>query len=274
MPNAVDPTGDTLECWTALAAIAVLTSRIRVGTVVSSNTYRHPAVLAKMAANVDIMSHGRLICGIGAGWQENEHRAYGIPFGTVGERLARLDEACQVVKALWTQERTTLRGRYYQLHNATLMPKPVQRPHPELMVGGGGEKVTLKIAARYADHWNVVGGPETLAAKGKILEGHCAAIGRDPSTLLRSAVMVLAFSEDAAQVDRSRMYYMSRMRVNEARARDVVLGGSAEEIKEKIRWLAEAKVDMLFVHTMFLPSGAARLRVLDRFMAEVAPAFR
>ena len=274
MPNTADRSGDTLECWTALAALAAMTSRMRVGTIVSSNTYRHPAVLAKMAANVDIISHGRLICGIGAGWQENEHRAYGIPFGTVGERLARLDEACQVVKALWTRERTTFGGRHYQLDDAPLMPKAVQHPHPELMVGGGGEKVTLKIAARYADHWNVSGGPATLTAKGKILEDHCAAIGRDPRSIVRSAAMALALSEDAAEVDRARMLYMTRMGVNEAKARDAVLGGGPEEIKEKLGHLTEAKVGMLFVHTMFLPPGADRLRVLDRFIAEVAPTFR
>ena len=118
MPNTKDRVGDTLECWTVLAALAAETRRIRVGTIVSGNTYRHPAVLAKMATNIDIISGGRLICGMGAGWQENEHKAYDIPFYTVGERLARLDEACQLLKLLWTQPKSTWKGKYYALDDA------------------------------------------------------------------------------------------------------------------------------------------------------------
>jgi alkanesulfonate monooxygenase SsuD/methylene tetrahydromethanopterin reductase-like flavin-dependent oxidoreductase (luciferase family) len=154
MPNTADRVGDTLECWTALAALAGLTTRLRVGTIVSGNTYRHPALLAKMATNVDIISRGRLICGVGAGWQENEHRAYGMDFYTTRERLARLDEACHVMKALWTQAKADYKGKYYQLEGAPLMPKPVQKPYPELMIGGGG-KVRAAHRARHADHWNV-----------------------------------------------------------------------------------------------------------------------
>jgi alkanesulfonate monooxygenase SsuD/methylene tetrahydromethanopterin reductase-like flavin-dependent oxidoreductase (luciferase family) len=133
MPNTPERTGDMLECWTTLAALSAVVPRLRIGTIVSGNTYRHPAVVAKMAAQVDIISGGRLICGMGAAWQENEHQAYGIPFYTVGERLARLDEACHVMKALWTQDKARYKGRYYQLDDAPLSPKPVQRPHPELM---------------------------------------------------------------------------------------------------------------------------------------------
>src|SRR5262249_12955682 len=155
MPNTPARSGDTLECWTTLASLATAVPRMRVGTLVAGNTYRHPAVLAKMAANVDVVTGGRLICGIGAGWQENEHAAYGLPFYTVGERLARLDEACEVLKRLWTQPRAAFEGRYYQLQDAPLEPKPVQKPYPELMIGGGGEKVTLRIAARHADHRDV-----------------------------------------------------------------------------------------------------------------------
>src|SRR4029450_8131025 len=177
MPNTKDRVGDTMECWTTLAALAAETRRIRVGTIVSGNTYRHPAVLAKMAAGIDIISHGRLIGGIGAGGQENEHEAYGIPFYTVGERLARLDEACEVLKRLWTEKKATGKGNDYGVDDAPLEPKPIQRPYPELMVGGGGEKVTLKIAAKHADHWNVWGGPARLGAGGKILEGHGGRVG-------------------------------------------------------------------------------------------------
>jgi F420-dependent oxidoreductase-like protein len=272
MPNTADRAGDTLECWTALAALAAETSRMRVGTIVSGNTYRHPAILAKMAANVDIISRGRLICGLGAGWQENEHRAYGLDFYTTRERLERLDEACRVIKALWTEARANYKGRYYQLEDAPLMPKPVQKPHPELMIGGGGEKVTLRIAAQHADHWNVWGGPATFAHKGRILEEHCAKVGRDPKQILRSSVMVLAFADDRAGVERMEQTYMKRMGADAQKARDTVLGGSVAEIKDKLAKLAATGVGMLFIPTFFLP--ADRYATLDRFMSEIAPAFR
>jgi F420-dependent oxidoreductase-like protein len=264
--------GDTLECWTALAALAAETSRMRVGTIVSGNTYRHPALLAKMATNVDIISHGRLICGLGAGWQENEHRAYGMDFYTTRERLERLEEACRVLKALWTESKATYKGRYYRLDEAPLMPKPQQKPHPELMIGGGGEKVTLRIAAQHADHWNVWGGPATLAHKGRILEEHCARVGRDPRQILRSAVMVLGFADDRAGVERMEQAYMKRMGADAAKARDTVLGGSVSEIKDKLARLRATGVGMLFIPTFLLP--ADRHATLDRFMSEVAPAFR
>ena len=191
MPNSPTKEGDMMEAWSTLSALATMVPRMQVGTIVLGNTYRHPAVLAKMAAQVDIISDGRLLLGLGAGWQENEHLAYGIPFYSMRERLDRLDEACEVLRQLWTQERSNFKGSYYQLSDAPLSPKPVQDPHPELMIGGGGEKVTLRIVARHADHWNVWGGPRILAHKGAILDQHCADLGRDPSSMYRSANMVL-----------------------------------------------------------------------------------
>jgi F420-dependent oxidoreductase-like protein len=271
MPNTPEKVGDVMECWTTLAALAPLVSRMRIGTIVAGNTYRHPAVLAKMAAQVDIISGGRLICGLGAAWQQNEHDAYGIPFYTVQERLARLDEACQVLKALWTQDRSTFKGRYYQLADAPLAPKPVQRPHPELMIGGGGEKVTLKIVARHADHWNVWGGPDVLARKGALLDGYCRAAGRDPKAITRSANMALLFSEDRAEIDKLYTALTKRFGMAEAVARDTMLAGSAGEIRDKLGRLRETGVGMLFVPTLFMKDPRP---ALDRFMKEIAPQFR
>ena len=271
MPNTPDKVGDVMECWTTLAALAPLTSRMRIGTIVAGNTYRHPAVLAKMAAQVDIVSGGRLICGLGAAWQQNEHDAYGIPFYTVQERLARLDEACQVLKALWTQDRSTFKGRYYQLADAPLSPKPLQRPHPELMIGGGGEKVTLKIVARHADHWNTWGGPDVLARKGALLDGYCAAAGRDPKSITRSANMALLFSEDRAELDKLFTALSRRFGMAEAVARDTMLAGSAGAIRDKLGRLREAGVGMLFLPTLFMKDPRP---ALDRFMQEIAPQFR
>jgi F420-dependent oxidoreductase-like protein len=271
MPNTPDKVGDVMECWTTLAALAPLTSRMRIGTIVAGNTYRHPAVLAKMAAQVDIVSGGRLICGLGAAWQQNEHEAYGIPFYTVPERLARLDEACQVLKALWTQDRSTFKGRYYQLADAPLSPKPAQRPHPELMIGGGGEKVTLKIVARHADHWNVWGGPEVLARKGALLDSYCKAANRDPKSITRSANMALLFSEDRAEIDKLFTALTRRFGMAEAVARDTMLAGSAGEIRDTLGRLREAGVGMLFIPTLFMKDPRP---ALDRFMNEIAPQFR
>ena len=272
VPNTKEREGAMLEGWSTLTALSTLVPRIQVGTIVLGNTYRHPAVVAKMAAQVDIISGGRLLLGLGAGWQENEHEAYGIPFYTMRERLERLDEACQVMKSLWTENRSTFKGRYYTLSDAPLQPKAVQKPHPELMIGGGGEKVTLRIAARHADHWNVWGGPATLTHKGRILDQHCATEGRDPKSILRSAVMVLGFADDRAGIEKIEQAYMKRMGADAEKARDTVLAGSVSQIKDKLGKLRDAGVGMLFIPTFLLP--ADRFATLDRFMAEVAPAFR
>ncbi len=272
MPNTRDRVGDSLEAWTTLSALATVVPRMRIGTIVLGNTYRQPAVLAKMAATLDVISGGRLLFGLGGAWQQNEHEAYGIPFGTVGERLGRLDEACHVIKSLWTQDRSSFKGRYYQLDDAPLLPKPVQRPHPELMIGGGGEKVTLKIVAKHANHWNVWGGPEILARKGRILDEYCAAVGRDPKSLTRSADMALAMTDDPTEVDRVSAVVSKRMGFAPEMVGDLLLGGTAREIRAKLGRLRDAGVDMVFLPTMFLPKDPRPL--LDRFMAEVVPALR
>ena len=273
MPNTPEREGPMLEGWSTLAALAVSVPRIRIGTIVLGNTYRHPAVVAKMAAQVDIISGGRLLLGLGAGWQENEHEAYGIPFYTMRERLERLDEACQVLKSLWTQRRSDFAGRHYRLSNAPLDPKPVQRPHPELMLGGGGERVTLRIVAKHADHWNVWGGPHVLARKGAILDEHCAAVGRDPKTITRSANMVLLITDRKDEIDRLAETIATRLGRHVADARDTCLAGTPDQIREQLRQLQAARVGVLFIPSLFRPLDALR-RDMDRFIAEIAPAFR
>lgn len=273
MPNTPEREGPVLEAWSTLAALAAVVPRIRIGTIVLGNTYRHPAVLAKMAAQVDIVSGGRLIVGLGAGWQANEHEAYGIPLPPMRERLERLDEACQVLKALWTRRRADFAGRHYRLSDAPLDPKPVQTPHPELMIGGGGERVTMRIAARHADHWNVWGGPAVLAHKGRVLDEHCAAIGRDPRAIRRSANMPLMITEDRAAIDRLGDVLATRLAGHLMDPKDTVLAGSPARIRDTLHGLREAGVDTLFLSTAFRPIADVR-RDLDRFMAEIAPDFR
>jgi len=246
---------------------------MRVGTIVLGNTYRNPAVVAKMAAQVDIISGGRLVLGLGAAWQQNEHKAYGIPFYTVGERLQRLDEACIVIRSLWTERRRNFSGKFYQLSDAPLDPKPVQKPHPELMIGGGGERVTLRVVAKHADHWNVWGGPNVLARKSAILEEHCARVGRDSKTIRRSVNMSLLITEKQSEVDGLAETIVARLGAHAADARDTCLAGTPDQIREKLHELRNAGADTLFIPTLFR-SGDELRRDMDQFVEEIAPAFR
>jgi F420-dependent oxidoreductase-like protein len=183
-----DSTGPCLEGWTTLAALAQATRRLRLGVLVTGIHYRHPAVLANMAAAIDIVSNGRLELGLGAGWNEEESGAYGIELGSPRERSDRFEEACQVIIGLLSQETTTFDGTYYQLTDARNEPKGPQRPHPPICIGGSGEKRTLRTTARYAQHWNFLGGPvEEFARKRDILHAHCADVGRDPREITLSS---------------------------------------------------------------------------------------
>lgn len=190
MPLSGDRTDPCLEGWTLLAAFAAVTKRLRLGLTVSSNTYRHPTVLAKMAATVDLISDGRLDFGIGAGVGEGnheiEHRAYGIPLYTLRERMRRLGEACEVIQRMWTEAVPNFAGDFYQITDASCEPKPIQKPHPPFVIGGTGAKL-LRIVAQYATIWNFTGGGvELFQQTNALLERHCLAIGRDPHTIVRS----------------------------------------------------------------------------------------
>ena len=196
-PIVGDPAGPCLEGWTALTALAQATRRLRLGTLVTGIHYRHPAVLANMAATIDIISGGRLELGIGAGWNQLESGAYGIALGTPRERSDRFEEACQVLVGLLSQETTTFSGRYYQLAEARCEPKGPQRPHPPICIGGSGERRTLRTVARYAQHWNFVGGtPQEFARKRDVLLGHCRELGRDPAEITLSAHVPLSDDHD------------------------------------------------------------------------------
>lgn len=175
------------EGWTILAALLALSKQIRGGLLVTANTFRHPAVLAKMCTTIDRISNGRLDVGIGAGWMEAEHSQFGMVLPSVRDRLRMLDEACQVMIALWTQQKANFEGEHYQLRDALHEPKAIQQPHPPIVIGGSGEKVTMRIAAKYAAEWNFSGGtPETFKHKCDVLDQHCRDLGRDPSTIARS----------------------------------------------------------------------------------------
>lgn len=200
-PIQGDLDGPCLEGWTVLAAFAAVTQRLRLGLMVTGNTYRHPAVLAKIAATVDVISNGRLDFGIGAGWNVYEHESMGIPLYKPGERIRRMDEACEMIKRLFTQSTVDFDGRYYQLHDARSEPKPVQKPYPPFVIGGGGEQLTLRVVAKHADIWNFAGGSvEEFTHKVGVLHEHCVAVDRDPADIVLSSQHRLRADDLSASV--------------------------------------------------------------------------
>jgi len=170
----VDPVeSPMMESYMTMAAVAARTSRIRLGAMVTGTPYRNPAMLAKMGATIDVISNGRFILGIGAGWYKQEFEAYGFVFPPVGERMARLEDAVQIIHKMWTEKKPSYEGRFYSITEPICEPPPVQNPRPPIMVGGGGEQRTLQIVARYADAWNIIGTPELIKRKMEVLERHC-----------------------------------------------------------------------------------------------------
>jgi F420-dependent oxidoreductase-like protein len=202
LPIQSDPTGPCFEGFTLLAAMAAHTSRLRCGIIVTGVTYRNPAILAKMATTIDHVSGGRMELGLGAAWYEDEHRQYGVPFPRIGERMDMLDDACRILRALWTQERATVEGRHFSVRDALHEPKPVQDPMP-LLIGGSGEKRTLRIVAEHADEWNAHGiTVDALRAKRRVLARHCEAVGRDPASIRLSVAGPCVVGESDAAVRR------------------------------------------------------------------------
>ena len=191
----------TFECWTTTATLARDTKRIRIGQLVTCNGYRNPALLAKMASTVDVLSHGRLNIGIGAGGLEHEYRAYGYEYPETPDRLRQLREAVQVILAMWTQEEAVFEGSSYQVRDAINQPKGVQKPHIPLLIGGGGEHVTLKLVAQYGDACNVSGSLETIQHKFDVLKKHCEAVGRDYERIRRTVTLSCMLGETDEQAE-------------------------------------------------------------------------
>lgn len=197
-PIFSDSTGPCLEGWVTTTALAQATTRLRVGVLVTGLPYRHPAVLANMAATLDVVSDGRLELGLGAGWNEEESSAYGIDLhATLTDRFDAFDEGCEAIVGLLTKETTTLSGRFVRLTEARCEPKPVQQPHPPICIGGTGERRTLRSVARFAQHWNFPGGDtDTFRHKVDVLHEHCAAVGRDPGEIITSTHLRLSDDGD------------------------------------------------------------------------------
>ena len=250
------------ECWSLLAGLAASVPRVRLGAMVTGNTYRHPAVLAKQAATVDHISGGRLVLGLGAGWQENEHRRYGIEYGTVKDRADKLDEACAVITGLFSNERTDFCGTHYRLQGAPLAPKPLQDPLP-LMIGGTGLRRTLPTAVRYANEWNGWVTPAGMRRFKAHIERLCAASGRDPSGIQRSAAVLLFICDTAAEARRIRAAAGGIDRPQ--------LVGTPRQIAAQVTQYAAAGTDELIIPSFNVPTRQA-LESIERFMSEVVTA--
>ena len=239
-----DPNGPCLEGWTALAAGAQATERLRLGCLVTGVTYRHPSVLAKMAATVDHISNGRLEFGLGAAWHEMEHRVYGIPFHTVKERQDRLEEAVQLTKLLFTANGPVdFDGKYYQLNQAPFSPRCVQEPHPPIFIGGGGEKRTLRTAAKYADGINIIGSVDVAKHKIEVLERHCEDAGRDPNDITKSVFGPLFLTDDEERAQQMRGAMAGGMAGGDEESAERGLAiGNAEHILEVMGRFSEIGV--------------------------------
>ncbi len=265
------------ECWMTTAALARDTSSIRIGQMVTCNGYRNPALLAKMASTVDVLSGGRLDFGIGAGWYEHEYLAYGYAYPEAPERLRMLGEALQVIRAMWTEPYATFEGKYYQVRRAINEPKGVQKPHPPLWIGGSGERVTLKLVARYGDACNIESlDPQVHSHKFNVLHQHCENVGRDYDTIIKSAGLSIALArvnQDPAHVtERVRTQIGKQtgttMTLDEFSKHNLI--GTPQHVIDTIGSLADAGVDYVIVYLF----DVVHLDVLQLFAEEVLPAFR
>lgn len=252
-----------LEALTVLPALAARTQRIRLGPLVLGGTYRHPAVVAKAAATLDEVSGGRFVLGLGAGWQVNEHAAYGIDLPPVRERMDRFEEGCAAIRALLTDDRTTFAGDHVTLTDAPCRPTPPPGRLP-VLVGAKGERRGLRIAARHADEWNSWATVDQLRHRSEVLARHCEGIGRDPATIRRSTQALVHLVDHPAEADRLRAEPSSRPR----------LVGTPAQLVDQLGAYAEAGLDEMIVPDWTMGTGPGRLEVLDRIQEEVAPALR
>jgi F420-dependent oxidoreductase-like protein len=244
IPIFSNPLGPCLEGWTTLTALMAQVPRLRAGTLVTGNSYRHPALLANMAAALDVITGGRLEMGIGAGWWEMEYRAYGFDFPPVAQRIHALEESVQIMKALWTEPRVNFAGRHYTITDALCEPKPVQKPHIPLWVGGAGPKLTLRVVARHADGWNTFLAPrEDYQLLLGALERHCEKAGRDPAVIRKSLAAPLVIDTDPGKLD-AKLGNVARQRNTTPEAvRTRTLVGTPADIAAQLLGLADQGVD-------------------------------
>ena len=272
-----EPTQEvTYEAWTLMAALAAVTDTVRLGQMCTCNTYRPPSYLAKVAASIDVISGGRLEMGIGAGWYEHEHDGYGYPFLEPAPRIKMLEEGVEIMKAMWTEDVVHYEGRHYQLQGAICRPKPLQSPHIPLWVAGGGEQLTLRVAARHAQYTNFGIKPELFTHKSEVLEGHCRDVGRDFDEITRSANFNIVCAETEAEAEDKIRLVEDRMRryVSDQRAAEQAklykyASGTPEQVASYLKNWEALGLDYAIV---YFPDPAYDPTSLDLFASEVIPA--
>lgn len=256
------PEEPMLEGWTTISVLAGITTRIKLGTLVTGVIYRYPSILAKIAATLDVLSKGRLFLGIGASWNEEESLAYGIgestnnsgsnnetspiSFPSNKERLLRLEEALQIIRKMWTEEPSaSFKGKYYQIHNAYCNPKPIQKPTPPILVGGSGEKRTLKIVAKYADACNLFGSAETVRKKLDILKTHCRNVNRDYDSILKTKLGVVVIDNDGLMAKKK--VQQAFIGMPEAQLREFAIYGTPDDVLKQIKEFEDVGIQYLIV---------------------------
>ena len=257
-----------LESWTTLSMLAGLTTKIKLGTLVTGIMYRYPAILAKVAATLDVLSKGRLFMGIGAAWNEEESNAYGIHFPAASERMSRLEEAIQIIRKMWTEEPSaSFNGIYYQIRNAYCNPKPIQKPSPPILVGGSGERKTLKIVAKYADACNLFGSAETVKRKLNILKEHCKSVGRDYNSILKTKLSIIVV-EDEKQTSEKKIEQIFKG-MPEEQIREFAIHGTPEEVLRQIESFEQVGIQYLIVDL----DPTRELEALDVFANKIIKKF-
>jgi F420-dependent oxidoreductase-like protein len=261
----------SFECWTITAGLVRDTSTVRVGQMVTCNNYRNPALLAKMASTVDVMSHGRLDFGIGAGWYEEEFVAFGYPFPDGPERLRMLDEALQIIRAMWTEPYATFEGKHYQVRGAINEPKGVQKPYPPLWIGGSGEKVTLKLVAKYGDACNISVGNDVQEYKRRydILRQHCENVGREYNEIIKSAHVFYTMIEPGQDPEKASERWR-RGRSFEDYSKGTFVG-TPEQIREHVEQMIEAGTEYVVI---YFRNDLTNFDVITTFADEVMGKFR
>lgn len=265
-----DPAGPCMESWTLLSSLSQHTQRARIGALVNSNTYRNPCLTAKMAATLDQVSNGRLNLGMGSGWYELEHRSFGIDFKTIPARLQALDESCQIVKGMFTQDRTSFDGRHYHVVDAVCNPKPVQKPHIPIMIGGRGEKSLLKIVATHADLWNTMfANPAEMKRLIDVIERHGDTVGRDTDEIEKTIMLPLCYRASKEREQMISGAVAATAQIKPEQARDRIMIGGKDECLEKIEQYRKVGV------THFIFSVRWPIFIADEFQAfaeDVIPA--
>ena len=256
------------EAWTITAALARDTQRVKIGQMVTCLGYRNPALLAKIASTVDVLSHGRLYCGIGAGWYEHEWKAYGYGFPETRDRMRAFREATQIMVKMWTEETPTFEGEYYHIRGPINEPRGVQKPYPSLWIGGGGEQVTLKLVAKYGNACNVGGTPEQVQHKFDVLREHCQQVGRSYDQIIRSSNLNIVFVKPGDDIERATEKVRATYRWSVEQMQQAAIVGTPEQVVERVQELADVGVDYFIT---YFPRVAYDHEPLHVFAEQVAP---